>query len=866
MTKAMRLLPAALCVVLLMAGLQESAHGFFPKGGYNLTQQLRYATWPFREFDTNGNGTIENGEGLEFRIESGPRGFTNAEIEQVKKGFEVWQDVPSSYAAFRFVGNIEDPILPGAVEYDYLPMVFMQVEGIGEVEEGEGGTGGYIQPDEAEYLVSGLDIFTPAITYLTYAIDTTVIEMVGREVIIPAGTILDCDIIVNAAVHRADLVQSTTFGTLDLQATIAHHTGQLLGMAYTPLSNLDPFNEVVLDDADNGLPIEPSVLQITGSDGIRKSIGATPTMFPVYFLTETPDGAYEAGWRDLAPDDISGITWLYPREDGLENFFSIQHEARTQVRETTGVPSDPISGAHIVAWASLSADDTDTRVPLFSTMSGLYQKQSNVQLQGRFNLMGLWKQMEAYGGMGELYEPSYVITMNPLNGLGYDRQAPPELTAEEFDSLQGAFPISYSTISRETGGFSTNYSSEVFNEYGNIYGIDNNTAGSPLVWSFAKNTVVSKASDETLPAILPRNTPMFGDADVVCPMNIIENVGGELTGDFEEVLDGVEGLIPPGFIGIKDIGGGGGPGGPDTSGGASLVFTRLNMKLRAFRDTVLLKSALGTALVDVYYRTAPYLAHQLVRHDGALRAVRSLILYGARIGDYGKMIILTAAGAALVLMGLRRLHSRTAKIGITALFLFLASISMAFAGQMPFTTEELVAETDFIFTGRIISAEGYMKTNGRIYTDVVIKVREVVKGSLNENSLFTCSVPGGKSGTLATAVTGMPGFSKGDQALMYFRDTQQFGPIPVGGYRAKVPIVLDPDTGEQVLEGETAGLDDSTEPEETAAPEEQSETESTGEKANTTSSAASPPQESASGFVPLDEYLEYLRAVVRSQR
>ena len=87
MTKAMRLLPAVLCAMLLTSGLIEPAYGFFPRGGYNLTQQLRYATWPFREFDTNENGAIEAGEGLEFRIESGPRGFTNAEIEQIKQGF-----------------------------------------------------------------------------------------------------------------------------------------------------------------------------------------------------------------------------------------------------------------------------------------------------------------------------------------------------------------------------------------------------------------------------------------------------------------------------------------------------------------------------------------------------------------------------------------------------------------------------------------------------------------------------------------------------------------------------------------------------------------------------------------------------------
>ena len=68
---------------------------------------------------------------------------------------------------------------------------------------------------------------------------------------------------------------------------------------------------------------------MTGPDGIARMIGATPTMYPGYFLTENSNGETTAGWVDLAPDDISGISWLYPREDGQDKFFSISQEART---------------------------------------------------------------------------------------------------------------------------------------------------------------------------------------------------------------------------------------------------------------------------------------------------------------------------------------------------------------------------------------------------------------------------------------------------------------------------------------------------------------------------------------------------------
>lgn len=849
MTKAMRLLAAAACVVLLAAGLTGPAYGFFPKGGFNLSQQLRYATWPFRDFDTDEDGTIEDGEGLEFRIETGPRGFTNAEIEQVKAGFDVWQNVPTSYVRFQFVGNIEDPVPPGTLALDYLPMVFLQVESVPEDDE-------FTQPDGSDFLAPGLDAFVPAITFLTYTIDTAAVEVSGNQVIVAAGTILDCDVVVNAAVHRPGAITSTTFGALDLQATIAHHVGQLLGLAYTPLNNLDPFNEVALDGAPFGLPVESAVLQITGPDGIRSPIGATPTMMPIYFLTEMPGGEFVAGWRDLAPDDISGISWLYPREDGLENYFSVQQEARTHVRDTSGVPSAPVSGAHIVAWASLSEDDTGPRVPLFSTMTGLYQKSSNVQLQGKFNLMGLWKQLELPGGVNEMYIPSYVFTMNALNGTGYNRQAPADLTSDLVDSLQGAFPISYSLFPRPSGSFSTNYPSEVFNEYGNVYGIDNNMTGTPLSWSYEKNTMVSRESDKTLPNILPNTKPMFGDQDVVCPMNIIENIGGGTT-DGETVLDAAAGLLGSLDSGGSDSGGSGGAG-------SGALFARVNEGLRSFRDRVLLKSAVGTAVVDLYYRAAPFMARQLLHHDAVLRAVRGVILLGARIGESGMMIASLMGCAGLVLLGLR-LRARMARIAVIGVLVFMVSLSAAFAGQTPIPTETLVAGASYILTGEVVTAEGRMASDNRIYTDVVVKVRDVVKGELNQGSTLSFSVMGGIYGSIVTSATTLPGFTQGDQALLYLQDSERFGIVPFGGYRSKVAIVLDPETDEEALvndgtltEGEAGAVE--------GEGESASKSAAAAPKAPAVQSKSVPSASGESGLVPLDAYLHYLRGLVHSQR
>ncbi|MCK5863298.1 MAG: hypothetical protein KAH38_12490, partial [Candidatus Hydrogenedentes bacterium] len=742
-------------MVLMVVGIADRAHGFFPRGGYNLNQQLRYATWPFREFDTNDNGVIEQGEGLEFRIEGGPRGFTLDEIEQVKAGFKVWHDVPTSYVALRFAGVIEDPIIPGIGLPDYLPTVFMQVNRIAEND-------GYSQMDDLEFQIPELGGGLIGIALALYTIDMTPVPVGGNVVMVPAGSILDCDIILDAAYYRTGLLTDSTFGVLDLQAAVTKVVGSLLGLGDTPLNNLDPFNDLA------GLPVEPAVMQLTGSDGLARMVGATPTMFPAYFLTQMPNGDYIPGWSDLAPDDISGISWLYPREDGLENFFNVEHEARTQVRNATGIPPAPISGAHIVAWADVTDSPSGRRVPMFSTMSGLYEMYTDTQLSGRFNMQGLWKQLEVPGKEGTLFEPSYVMTMSPLNGLGYDRQAPPGMTSSMFDSIQSAFPVSFSTIVRPATEFSTNYPSEVFNEDGNIYGVDNYAAGTPLAWSFEKNALISMNSNKTLPRILPRNMPMFGDPDTVCPMNIIENI---------------DGIALPAGIGS------------------------LNNKLRNFRDNTLLNSAVGTAVVEMYYRVAPYVGYQMFRHDALMRMVRGGVVTAMWMWErLMSILILGILSGIMAMVIIKRHRLSPAGIAVVVMALLLCVAAASHATQLPMSTEEMVAQSTHIISGKVLSAEGALGVNNRIYTNVAFEISDVAKGDLNRGSTITFSVIGGQYGTLALAATGIPGFVAGEHAVLHLVDVPNYGLVPQGGLHSKVPIYVDPDTEEEeVISSEGEG-------------------------------------------------------------
>ena len=844
MTIGMRRLAVVTALMLLVAGVAGRAYGFFPMGGFNFNQQLRYATWSFKEFDTNENGIIEPGEGLEFRIEGGPRGFTLAEIEQVKAAFKTWEDVPTSYVAFRLAGIIEDPIVPGIGAPDYLPTIFMQVTGVAEDD-------GYTQLDPVDVLVPGLGGPVLATVLTLYSIDITVVPVGGNQVFVPAGTILDCDVVVNATAHRPGFIETdTSMGPADLQATMTHAVGQLLGLSYTPLNNLDP--TITLEEG-LGLPVEPAVLQMTGADGEPRMMGATPVMFPGYFFTQMPDGALQPGWLELAPDDISGVSWLYPREDGLENFFSIQHEARTHVRSVTGIPPAPISGAHIVAWGDVGDGVAGRRVPLFSTMTGMYNLHSNIQMSGRFNLMGLWKQMEIPGKAGEFFEPSYVITMSPLSGLGLERQSPPGMGATMFDSIQGTFPASFTLYPRPAGYFSTNYPSEVFNEEGNIYGVDNNPAGTPLVWSFERNALISANSGKTLPRMLRGNAPMFGSPDKVCPMNIIENA------------DGV--TIPTGIAGLND-------------------------NLRGFRDNTLLASAPGTAMVDLYYRVAPFISAQLLRHDGLLRAATGGIAFLLWVWEHSVMLyVLAMLLLTAVYVSVKRRRIRL--VGkVAALILVLVCVAVAVnAAQLPLTTEALVAESGYIVSGEVVSAEGFQARDGRIYTDVVFEVTDVAKGDLNRGMQLNFTVIGGTYGTLALRATGIPGFVEGEHAVLHLVDVPDYGLVPYGGVYSKVPIYVDPETGEEevvVENGDEEAPADDTPAEEENGDDVEDNGDDDGDEAtdedadddgdddvadddNGDDDAEDTVEEKRgrtirTGRMPVRDYMRYLRAIANSQR
>jgi hypothetical protein len=320
-------------------------------------------------------------------------------------------------------------------------------------------------------------------------------------------------------------------------------------------------------------------------------------------------------------------------------------------------------------------------------------------------------------------------------------------------------------------------------------------------------------------------------------MNIIENPDG--IGDI--VTDG--GTIPT----INSLGG---------SGGGTGGLRGFNNKLRAFRDDALLQSALGTALVDGFYRVSPFLSRQLQQHGILLSMARSVTgLLAALLETTGWWFLALVAVPGILFTARKRFLKAAAVTAVLLLLLFVPV--MAHAGQLPVPTQDLVAKAQVIVTGKIESTQTRFDRNNRIFTDVVLKVQDVVKGNVNRGSNLTFTVIGGIYGSLAMTVPGLPNFTRDEQVLLYLVDYPGYGLMPFGGLRSKVNIFLDETSGEEVLD---MSRDD---PEVNPPAETKALPATEGEEAE---AGGEPLIEESSERMPVADYLDFLRGLVRNQR
>ncbi len=720
-----RMTRAILCgaVVAAMAGLSLPAAAFFPVGAWNANGQLIFIKWPFALMDTNGDGDIAGAnEGIPYFIEEGNLGWRESEIVTIREALDLWQNVPTAYVAFREQGRLVNP-RPGT-DGDRLNTISLAFDG----------------ETEAGLIPAG----NLGIIIYTVAVDDQIID---PGVQVSGGQFIQADIIVNAAAIRPELSDGST--TFDLKSIIAHSAGRFIGLHLTPLNNL---RNVGTDD--NPVYIEPPAVSMRNAMGQLVHVGATPTMFPVYFETET-DLGLRGGWATLAPDDVAGVSFLYPRGSQSE-FFGIYQEVRDQ--SSFVLPSVPVAGSHIVAWADTDNSPGTPRVPLISTMSGLYADNTDVSVRGRFRLTGLPKQLETFGSP-EPFQVSYTFTSGPLDGSGVVRQAPPGYGPDDFDSTHLA----------EVGGagrgyvLQTAFYGETFHERENVLGVDKYSVGTPLVFDTDRQKPVSTVTGLTLDSILAGYNPMFGDQVGVCPLNVAA-------------------------AGLKTVHG--------------------NDALRGLRDTWLRRSDAGRWVINTYYAAAPAATAYLVAHPKALGAARGAMWLVETTIVHAKTIALVVLASALGGWALVRRRRKAAAAALLVLACLAAPLS-AEALTYVRTTSDLVGLSDEVVFGRVQAVEVKLNASGQPVTCVQFAVADAAFRGLNRGSVLYLEQLGGRVGDVITHVSDYPAWQEGEECVLYLRWQAGEGRYTVtAGVRGKLEVVRQAQTGQPVVLGvQNAALD-----------------------------------------------------------
>ena len=379
-------------------------------------------------------------------------------------------------------------------------------------------------------------------------------------------------------------------------------------------------------------------------------------------------------------------------------------------------------------------------------MTGLYEIQP--LMGGRFVLNGLYKTLETPGG-GAAFEPTYVLTMNPLNSLDFTRQSPVGYTADTIKSIKGGVSIFPPPA----------YQSEVFHEEGNLYDIAKHDVGTPLRFEQSRLAVVSADTGKTLATILPGQKPMFGDRNDMCPYNII-----------------ITGL-------------------PTTT-------TNTTVTLRRFRDEVLLNNPVGTALVDAYYKMSPALARFLLRHASVLKGAQNMAQvlewsFSNRLHTCGVL-----AGVALAAMGVRRRRRVALAAGLLILVLLAASPAGALIENL--SDADMARMADAVITGKVESVTSQWVARGKqksMMTEIAVTVTGNVKGRLNKSATIYLRVPGGRVGSIITKATEIPDFIQDEEVVLYLQENADVGYVILAGKRGKFQVTTDTATGKKYVVG-----------------------------------------------------------------
>ncbi len=721
------------CLLLAAGLLAQPALAFYPFGYFSpggSGGNLIFVTWPFEVMDADGDGDISgDDDGVPLNFETGIGGFTEEEIVRLFFGYEEWERVGTSFAAFSRGQDLTDPVeLEGG---------FDVIDGINAVA---------LQTPTDPQIVTNATFFTIysiVLEPMSLAIDNTIIFFTEPQ-FIDVDTVID-----QTSMNGID--QSVLFG---LESLATFSGGTILGLGNSGLTNVG--------DAPgaSGFFEEEEVVTLRNFQGVLEPRGVTSSMFNELFVIDLGNGVFELGHHDLAVDDIAGITFLYPRSNS-DLFFDIEGYARTMSTEL--IASRPIAGAWIRAY--VNANNTSNRVPLVDTFTGLYTPPINPNDRNRFELKGLLKQMETPGGV--TFQANYTLTSALFEPLHEFDPANNIDIRTSLDSTHGGFGAGDSPANYTGFGFDSLFQSEVFNESGNIIGQQNLSQGTPLAFDIVRREVVSTLSGLSLLEIVGPERIIFGDDGAGagpssgCPFNQIITAPATISG-----------------------------GGPTTPSA-----------LRSFRDNVLLNTALGAAVTDVYYRVSPVMARFIYEHTFASRMFERAVTGGNWIVRYPAVALFIAALLTLVAAFRKNRQARYAAIAVGMVAVAMAAF-VSPAGALSTTLKTLtdyVDTSDYVVHGTVESVDSYWTSDGkRIVTDVTIRVDDSVKGRMNKGGLVQFQLPTGQVGAVVRTSPQLPNFAIDEEVVLFLQDTDGLGLGIVGGKRGKFVVKQAPDEAKYV--------------------------------------------------------------------
>lgn len=738
-TQKKRWLTWAALLAMALAAAPEAA-AFFPIGDF-VGNEFVKIRWPKSLMDTNGDGDVSGvDEGVPITLEAGVNGFSAEERRLIEAAFETWEAIPSSYVAFTFTQPVRsgDDIIDPDEPLTFNDSDIGNIDGWNYV--------GSVTEDSGDNVIPGE---YAAWAMYVYIAEDAFLEVNGETIEFDGPAFIDYDCAFRKGSYQVNEDFDTSATGFPLQALMTHMAGFAVGLDESPLYN---FNDAIpLVDDNNEIvgywDLEPKSIALRDAQGVLQEAGTTPTMFPEPFFVMQTASILRSGYTTLAPDDIAGATWIYPRED-RRNFFDLSQEAWFTARQ--GVPTAPIPGAHIRAWCDTDNNPATARVPMYDTYTGLYETAENTMVFGRFHLYEMFKELETSGG--QRFDATYTITMHQDLIFPAHILEESDYTNASFDSTHrgdGVSPLPFTPF---------RFLSQTFVEGGeNIFSYERADDGTPLKFEEGRG-IVSDDSGQTLAQILPGREPMFGDTGTVCPLNMV--VSGLTTSK-----------------------------GPDA--------------LRRLRDSLLLQTPLGAMVSDAYYRAAPGMSRFLMAHpavfavaQGAAWTVEVLMAHWRTGVGFAGLL-----GAA-VFMGLRRRRWAAAAVLLLPALLWTPAADAQLAKRL--TLPEMVAKSDYVCVCTVVGMESRFTEEGKIVTDVTIEVSDAPKGRLNKGAQVYFTQYGGQVGPVVARSPQLPRWRKGEEAVVFFRENKKLGLEVVAGRYGKWAVATDPETQEKFLKTRAA--------------------------------------------------------------